>query len=88
VKKRLEGISVYGKVSLPESRLPNEIFDLFVGENDKSKHFREHIRQYNSAMSFVSFCFHITLPSGYGPHCFKIHGDIYHRISSLYPSSD
>lgn len=76
-----------GKISLPESRLPNEIFDLFVGENDESKHFREHIRQYNSAMSFVSFGSHITLPSGYGPYCFKIHGDIYHRISSLYPSS-
>jgi len=67
--------------------LPNEIFDLFVGENDESKHFREHVRQYNSAMSFVSFGSHITLPSGYGPYCFKIHGDIYHRISSLYPSS-
>jgi len=74
VKKRLEGISVYvvvngnGKISLPESRLANEIFDLFVGENDEYKHFREHIRQYNSAMSFVSFGSHITLPSGYGSY--------------------
>jgi hypothetical protein len=46
--------------------LPYEIFDLFVGENDESKHFREHIRQYNSAMSFVSFGSHITLPPGMG----------------------
>jgi hypothetical protein len=51
-----------GKISLLECRLPNGIFDLFVGENNESKHFREYIRQYNSAMSFVSFGSHITLP--------------------------
>jgi hypothetical protein len=76
-----------GKISLLECRLFNEIFDLFVDENDESKHFRKYIRQYHSVMSFVSFGYHITLPSGYGPYCFKIHDDIYHRISSLYPSS-
>lgn len=76
-----------GKISLPGCRLPNEIIDLFTGTKEESKPFRENIRQYNSAMSFISFGSQITLPSGYGPYCFKIHGDIYHRISSLYPST-
>jgi len=67
--------------------LPNKIIDLITGTNEESKQFRENIRQYNSAISFVSFGSQITLPSEYGPYCFKIHGSIYHCISSLYPSS-
>lgn len=39
----------------------NEIFDLITaGENERSKQFRENIRQYNSVISFVPFGSQIT----------------------------
>lgn len=60
---------------------------LLGSENEKFKQFRENARQYNSAMPFFSFGSQITLPSGYGPYYYKINGDVYHRINSLYPSS-
>ncbi|CAF5086193.1 unnamed protein product, partial [Rotaria sp. Silwood1] len=30
----------------------------------------------------------IDLPQGYGPYCFRIHGEIYHRIGPLHSESD
>ncbi|CAF4775699.1 unnamed protein product, partial [Rotaria sp. Silwood2] len=30
----------------------------------------------------------IDLPQGYGPYCFRIHGQIYHRIGPLHPESE
>ena len=33
----------------------------------------------------ASFGAEIETPAGAGPYCFKIHGQIYHRIGNLHP---
>lgn len=74
-----------GKIKLPPSTTLQEMKELFCGDNEISKNFRENIRQYNNAMSFVSFGAKVDLPPNYGPYTFRIHGMIHHRISPLYP---
>ena len=64
--------------------MPDELKDLFIGDNNTSKHFRKFTRQYNNALSFISFGAELTPPSGYGLYCFKIQGMVHHKISSLY----
>ena len=73
-----------GKIRVPLGDMPDEMIELFTGRDDLAKNFRENIRQYNNAMSFVSFGAKITPPPGYGPYCFKIQGMVHHRISPLY----
>ena len=77
-----------GKVQLPAPRpFPPEFNSLFLRESPQSANFLDNIRQYNSAMSFASFGAQIAPPPGHGPYCFRIHGQIYHRSSSLYPGN-
>jgi len=64
--------------------MPDEMIQLFTGNDDAAKNFRNNIRQYNNAMSFVSFGAKVTPPPGYGPYCFKIQGMVHHRVSSLH----
>jgi len=51
-------------------------------ENQKT--LEKNIRQYNNAMSFVSFGTKVDLPPNYGPYTFRIRV-VHHRISPLYP---
>ena len=51
-----------------------------------AKHFRNYIRNYNSAHAMASMGCQIDKLSGRGPYCFKIHGQVYHRTSALYPN--
>ncbi|CAF3164760.1 unnamed protein product [Rotaria sp. Silwood2] len=76
----------YGSVQLPEL-LPylDEIKALLQGTDVESKTFPENIRSYNSALAFASMGAQIDLSQGYGPYCFRIHGQIYHRIGPLHP---
>lgn len=41
------------KISIPSSNMPEEIKQLFIGDDDTSKNFRNNILQYNSATSFA-----------------------------------
>ncbi|CAF1394809.1 unnamed protein product [Rotaria sordida] len=76
----------YGSVQLPELLpYPDEIKALLQGTDVESKNFRENIRSYNSALAFASMGAEIDLPQGFGPYCFRIHGQIYHRIGPLHP---
>ena len=50
-----------------------------------SRHFRERIREYNSALSFVSFGANLNIPPGHGPPVFRLHGSIYHASVALEP---
>ncbi|CAF4463959.1 unnamed protein product [Rotaria sp. Silwood2] len=79
----------YGSIQLPEL-LPysDEIKVLLQGTDIDSRNFRENIRSYNNARAFVSMGAQIDLPQGYGPYCFRIHGQIYHRIGPLHPEPD
>jgi hypothetical protein len=76
-----------GKIVLPPSPpYPPELKDLFTKNDAPSKNFREHIRQFNSAMAFASFGAQAASPPGRGPYTFRLHGQIYHRTGSLHPA--
>ena len=67
-----------GKVFLPQLfPYPDELRELLIGNDEKSKNFQDNIRQYNSAMAFASFGANITSHVGRGPYSFRIHGQIY-----------
>ena len=38
-------------------------------------------------MAFASMGANIITPEGYGPYCFKVHGQVYHASSPLHPST-
>lgn len=67
---------------------PRIIADLLTENNEKSKEFRQHIRSYNSSLSFSSMG--VNLDHGLanmtaGNHTFRIHGSPYHLIGSAMP---
>lgn len=71
------------KVSLTSlSEVSNILIDLLFSELDEAKNFIQHIRSYNAALAFGSMGAEINF--GKRPFCFRIHGQIYQRISSLY----
>lgn len=77
-----------GKIKVPLGDMPNEMIQLFTGKGDAAKNFRENIRQYNNALSFVSFGAKVTPSPGYGLYCFKIQGMVHHRVSPLYHENE
>jgi hypothetical protein len=50
-----------------------------------SRHFFDHIRQYNSMFAMTSMGAKVTdsINDGHGPFVFKISGQVCHRIGSL-----
>jgi hypothetical protein len=81
----------HGKVSLGLLPLPPEkLRTLFTTEHSAGKQFREHIRQYNSALAFTSFTakeLHDNVNAGGGgPWVWKTGYTIYHRVGSLFPT--
>jgi PIF1-like helicase/Helitron helicase-like domain at N-terminus/Helicase len=92
--KKFSSCCQKGKVHLPElTPLPNYLRDLYVGNNDDAKNFREFIRQFNSALAFAS----MGIPknrtrannrSSRGPYCFRIQGQVYHLTSPVHPNGN
>mgnify|MGYP003327103258 FL=1 len=60
------------------------------------QHFQEHIRSYNAALGFASYCDNMTADNtklrkdsaqaGTGPPVYVMHGRVYHKVSTLYPN--
>lgn len=46
-----------------------------------------HVRSFNSEFSFASLGAKVKAQRGYGPYCFRVHGQIYHRSLTLHPAS-
>ncbi|GBN91574.1 hypothetical protein AVEN_126972-1 [Araneus ventricosus] len=67
-----------GKVQLPA-------FPLTENSPD-AKNYRQRIRECNSALAFASMGAQIKPPRGTGPYCYRLHGQVYHRVSPLYAS--
>lgn len=44
-----------GVISLVHSRMPSELYDLFMFHSNKGKHFRMYVRTYNNTFAFTSF---------------------------------
>ncbi|GBM74318.1 hypothetical protein AVEN_193308-1 [Araneus ventricosus] len=75
-----------GKVQLPRLVDPLEpLRTLLIGASAEAKHFLTNIRRYNSCFQMTSFGTTKEIrESGYMP-TFKVQGQVYHRIGSLYP---
>jgi len=74
-----------GSVKLPRIETDDYIKGLLDGTDPDSKSFMESIRSYNCAFGFVSVGVKLNMPTGIGPYCFRIHGQVYHRTSTLHP---
>jgi hypothetical protein len=76
-----------GKVVLDPLRPYPELSKKLLTDinHPKHKNFIENIRAYNSALGFASIGATIRPPPGQGPYCFRIHGQIYHRVGPLHP---
>ena len=78
-----------GTIQLPASApAPEPLHHFFSATTSEARHFRENIRQYNSALSFTSLGAWVddSVNRGGGePPVFKIQGELHHRISSLLP---
>jgi hypothetical protein len=78
-----------GKVQIPRLHdPPPEILDFFRGQDDISKNFRNHIRNYNNALAMTSLgCQqdHSINRTGGGPNLFKVQGSLYHQTGPLIP---
>lgn len=78
-----------GKVSLPHlQEAPVLLKNLLSQNNPEAINYRKHIREYNAALAFASMGANIKAPSGNGPYCFRIHGQIYHMVSPLYANTN
>ena len=78
----------YGSIELPKPlAYPDKMKALLEGADIEARNFRENIRNYNSAMTFASMGVQIATLTGSGPYCFRIHGQIYHRIGALHPEA-
>ncbi|UYV67927.1 hypothetical protein LAZ67_5002522 [Cordylochernes scorpioides] len=74
-----------GKVVLPQNKYPILLEDLMKQRHRHSKYFLENIRSINSSFAFASMGAQVSPPPGYGPYCFRIQGQIYHRTGTLHP---
>ena len=68
---------------LPEA--PELLQELLSSKSKRSRHFQEHIREFNAAVAFVSFGHNYAAPPGHGPQVFRILGGVYHMSSKLLP---
>jgi len=55
--------------------------ELLTNNDQKSKEFLKNIRHYNSALAFASFNCEETQFASRGTTCFRINGQIYHRLN-------
>ena len=75
-----------GKVKLPLIQTPPEpLLSLMDGKSTRSKTFLKYIRPYNSVFEMTSFGSE-NLIKGHQT-TFKVQGQIYHRIGSLFPNT-
>ncbi|CAF1173132.1 unnamed protein product [Rotaria magnacalcarata] len=67
---------------------PDEMKLLLQAADVDGRNFREHVLNYNSALAFASLAAQIAAPTTREPYCFRIHEQIYHRISALHPGEN
>lgn len=82
---RFENCCKQGSVVLdPSIDQPELLCHLFTSDNVQTRHFRENIRQYNLALTFISLKCQLDIRLGPGGYkCFSIHGQLYHMSRSL-----
>lgn len=75
----------HGQVAAPPLKpYPREFMELLIGDGNWAQNFHDHIRNYNSAMAFMSIGAQLEVPPGHGPFYYRIHGQIYHNVHVLH----
>ena len=77
-----------GIVELPNMEKPPEsLLKLYTSNDERSKHFRHHIRKYNMMFSFTSMGGKVdkSIYNGHEPFIYRMHGQKYHVMGSLQP---
>ena len=81
-----------GKVVLSQPlSFPQDLGDLFKGnyaDRNANLNFFKYIRNYNACLSYASFEANVVQPMNHGPPCFRICGQVFHRICNLRPNQD
>jgi hypothetical protein len=84
-----------GDVVLPALRDPPQLLrELLTEQNPRGRDFRQHIRSFNSALTFTSVNYKADprianrLNSGRGPVVFQIQGELYHLQGPLHPTAN
>lgn len=75
----------------PNENVPRYISHLLENNDSDCQHFREHIRGYNSALSFTSLGANLDsalLNQRTGAYCFRLQGSLYHLIGSMMPTNN
>ena len=88
-----------GKITLGQSKISQEdarymqkmealqfLKALMTGEHPSSVHFMDLIRSYNGSLAFASINSNIHMFNSPGPYVYRVHGQIYHCLSSVSPS--
>ena len=68
--------------------LPPLMQSLYNNDTDVARHFRTHIRKYNSALAFASLKYTPDQCVRGGLQCFQIHGALYHLAGPLQHSAN
>jgi len=68
-----------GKVNLPNVRSNQYVQEMFTGNTDRSKHFKNFSRNYNNALAMVSSSSKIK-PNLGGPYVFIVNGQVHHSL--------
>ena len=79
-----------GEVKLPPIKDPLEILKkLLTGNSQRDRDFCQQIKAYDSSLAFASMCLtgHEYTLNSKGPYCYRINGQVYHKISQLQPES-
>ena len=81
-----------GKVVLSQPlSFPQDLEDLLEGnyaDRNANLNFLKYIRNYNACLSFASFEANVVQPMNHGLPCFRICGQVFHRIGNLRPNQD
>ena len=81
-----------GKVVLSQPlSFPQDLEDLLERNNadrNANLNFLKYIRNYNACLSFASFEANVVQPMNHGSPCFRICGQVFHRIGNLRPNQD
>ena len=73
-----------GDVAIPLMRQPPALLQsLYNDDTSLARHFRTHIRKYNSALAFASLKYQPDQRVRGGLQCFQIHGALYHLAGPL-----
>ena len=87
--KRIFYATIQEKVVFaPLSLYPPLLQDLMTGNHvnhSVNEDFFKHIRSYNSSLSLASFTAKIAPLPNHGPSCFRVCGQILHRVGNLRP---